>query len=183
MNYGQKAWKNEQAAALKVCEQLQVPLQVMDVSNIFLGERSALISRADIPTDEVDIESHSASLKSKEKVWVANRNGVLLNVAACVAEKKQAAWIIPGFNAEEASTFPDNSVEYIEKMNACLKLSTANAVQVKCFSQDMVKEEILKDLVQLGGDIDNIWSCYYAGEKICGKCESCQRFLRARKSL
>ena len=25
-----------------------------------------------------------------------------------------------------------------------------------------------------------VWSCYFAGEKPCGRCESCQRFARAR---
>ena len=183
MNYGQKAWEAEKRTVEQLTAGLKIPLQVLDISNIFEGDSGSLTSEAQsIPTDEVNIESLSASENTAKKVWVSNRNGVLLNIAACVAEKMGAQWIVPGFNAEEAATFPDNSVDYIEKVNACLKLSTSNGVQVRCFSQTMEKSEIAQALVELGGDLDKVWSCYFAGEQMCGQCESCQRFQRAQQA-
>ncbi len=183
-DYGQKSWSNEKDAAQYFCSELNIPLEVIDIKGVFLGDTSSLTD-ADkaIPTDRVDIESQQASEESAKSVWVSNRNGVFLNVAACWAEKLGASLIVPGFNAEEAATFPDNSVDYIEKMNACLKLSTRNGVQIHCFSQFMNKEQIMQDLVGWGCDLDHIWSCYYAGEALCGACESCQRFFRAKKSI
>ncbi|MCL4167600.1 UNVERIFIED_CONTAM: hypothetical protein GTU68_011174, partial [Idotea baltica] len=164
-NYGQKAWAPELEAAKTFCSHLKVDLQVVDISSVFEGGKSSLTNQSNlIPTSEVDILSEAASIKSAEKVWVANRNGVLLNVAACLAEKLGASWIVPGFNAEEAATFPDNSVDYIEKMNACLKLSTANGVQIRCFSQAMQKSEIIKDLSQMNANIETLWSCYFGGD-------------------
>ena len=183
LNYGQKAWESERRTAEKLADHLSIPIQVMDISNIFAGDKSSLTSQEKIPTGEVDIESLSASENTAKKVWVSNRNGVLLNIAACVAEKLGAQWVVPGFNAEEAATFPDNSVDYIEKMNACLKLSTSNGVQIRCFSQSMEKKQIAQSLVALGGDLNLIWSCYFAGDKMCGECESCQRFNRAKNSI
>lgn len=180
-NYGQKAFAAENKAAMHFCGELKISLQTFDISNLFLGDHNALTNAEKMPpTLEVNIESHESSVKTAEKVWVANRNGVLLNAAATVAEIHGASWIIPGFNAEEAATFPDNSVEYIEKMNACLKLSTANAVQIHCFSQAMVKEEMVAELRKMGVSLDSIWSCYFGGDQPCGQCESCQRFARAR---
>ena len=182
LNYGQKAWEQELSAAQFFTSELKVPLQVIDITKIFQGGKSSLTSvEHSVPTDEVNIESEQASVSSAEKVWVPNRNGVFLNIAACEAEKLEAQWIVPGFNAEEAATFPDNSIEYIEKVNACLKLSTANGVQVKCFSQSMNKVDIIKGLDNMGVNLDQIWSCYKNGSEICGECESCQRFCEQKR--
>lgn len=181
INYGQRAYESEKRAAQYFADDLKLPVQVLDLSSVFSFDKSSLTSdEKEVPTDSVDIASAEASQESAKKVWVSNRNGVLLNVAACLAESLGASIVIPGFNAEEAATFPDNSVEYIEKMNASLKMSTSNAVQIQCFSQEMDKAEIVSACLQLGVDLDSIWSCYFPGEKPCGKCESCQRLKRAR---
>lgn len=184
LNYGQKAWLSEKKTVKSLCDHLKVPVQILDISSVFENDPSSLTSDIHhIPTAEVNIENEEASKNSARLVWVSNRNGVLLNVAACVAEKLGSSYIIPGFNAEEAATFPDNSVEYIEKMNACLKLSTSNGVQIQCFSQSMNKNEIAQGLIDLGGDLHNLWSCYFSGDQPCGECESCQRFHRAKKAI
>jgi 7-cyano-7-deazaguanine synthase len=179
-DYGQRAAPAEKRACQFFCDTLSVPLRVLDLRPVFAGDRSSLTSPVvEVPTDAVDIEDAAASQSSAKAVWVANRNGVLLNVAACLAERLGASFVVPGFNAEEAQTFPDNSVDYIEKMNACLALSTANGVQIRCFSQALQKREIAQSLVEKGVAMEQIWSCYFDGDQPCGKCESCQRFLRA----
>lgn len=184
VNYGQKAWLKEKQAAEFFAKDLGVKLYFLDMVPLFQWSSNALTSQEKpVPTTEVDIEDLSASQQSAQKVWVSNRNGVFLNIAASLAESLKASYIVPGFNAEEAQTFPDNSYDYIEKMNACLRLSTANGVQVFCFTHAMDKEEIIKKSLGLGIKIDKIWPCYFGEEKICGKCESCQRFLRAKSKM
>lgn len=179
-NYGQKAFVKELEAAQFFCEQLNITHQVLDISNIFAFDQSALTTdQKNIPTDDVNIESEEASIQSAEKVWVSNRNGVFLNIAACFAESLKAQYIVPGFNREEAQTFPDNSVEYIEKVNESFKYSTSNQVEVFCFTQSMDKREMMEKAFEWKIPVDKIWSCYHAGEKVCGECESCKRFDRA----
>ncbi len=183
-NYGQKAFESEKKAAHFFTSALQIPLETLDLSSIFKWSENSLTSiHQSIPTDQVNIESEQASIESARQVWVANRNGVLLNVAAAYAESINAPYIIPGFNREEAATFADNSVEYIQKMNECFKLSTRNQVEIRCFSQDMNKNQIISHAHALGADLEQIWSCYFSADKMCGNCESCQRFLRAFESL
>ena len=131
----------------------------------------------------MNIESDEASKESAEKVWVANRNGVFLNIAACFAESLKAQYIIPGFNKEEAETFPDNSVEYIEQVNKSFQYSTSNGVEVFCFTQSMNKSEIMAQALKWEIPVDQIWSCYHAESTVCGECESCQRFDRAYKAV
>lgn len=179
-DYGQRAERRELAAAKYFTQDLKVSLQTINISNLFSLDKSSLIAADnEIPTDAVNIDNLEASQASAKSVWVANRNGVFLNVGACLAESMGAELLIPGFNAEEAQTFPDNSVEYIAKMNECLKMSTSNGVQIHCFSQEMNKTEIVRKAVDLGVNLDRLWSCYHQGEEQCGRCESCQRLDRA----
>jgi 7-cyano-7-deazaguanine synthase len=183
-DYGQRAKESELRAAQYFANDLKLSMQVIDISKVFSLDQNSLTSnKKEVPTDTVDIESLEASKASAKNVWVANRNGVFLNIAACIAESQGAKYIIPGFNVEEAETFPDNSVEYIEKMNACFKMSTANAVEIHCFSQSMNKKQIMAESQQLKINIEKIWSCYHSGSEICKKCESCQRFLRAKAAI
>lgn len=180
-DYGQKAAHREKEAASFFCGSLDVSLQFLDLKSVFKGGASALISGENqVPTDQVDINSLEKSQQSAEKVWVANRNGVFLNIGACWAEMKKAQFVVPGFNKEEAQTFPDNSQDYIQVLNASFKLSTQNGVQVYCFSHDMDKTQIYGSLAAMGASMEKIWACYHGGEEICGQCESCQRFLRAK---
>ena len=182
-NYGQKAWKSEEKATRFFTKKCQAPLEIVDLSFLFRKDSSALISSRPLPKKEVDLEDHSAGRKSARAVWVSNRNGVFLNVAALKAENSGIPFIVPGFNREEALTFPDNSSEYVEKVNDCLRMSTSNRVQVCCFSIDLDKTQILKKSLQMGIDVEKLWPCYDSGSKICGSCESCKRFLRAKSEV
>lgn len=178
-NYGQKAWNNERKATRFFTESRQIPLKIVDLSFLFKQTSSALISSKPIPKN-VNIADYETSRQSAQKVWVSNRNGVFLNVAACLAESLGIGWIVPGFNSEEALTFPDNSQEYIRKMNACLQLSTFNGVQIHCFSGHLDKSQIVGRSLEFGIDMEKLWPCYDSGLEICGICESCKRFLRAK---
>ena len=103
-----------------------------------------------------------------------NRNAIFIHIAAAFAGGKNTDLIV-GFNKEEATTFPDNSKEFVQSINNTLKLSTFSQVQVKSYTLQMNKKEI----VQLGKTIkvnfDLIWSCYEGGHIPCGACESCLR--------
>ena len=182
-NYGQKALSPERKAAQYFSKQAGVDFLEVDLG--FLGELSgsALNSKdAKIPVgDSVDITSDVTSQETANAVWVPNRNGLFINVAAVVAESKEYKNIVVGFNLEEAETFPDNSVGFVAGVNASLGLSTKNQVQVVSPTIDLNKVEIVHLGKGLGLEIDKVWPCYKAEEKICGECESCKRFVRAVK--
>ena len=182
MDYGQKAFPKEKEWASYHCQKLGINHQVITVSAIFSGAESSLVNpQASIPQAEVDIESLQASQETAKSVWVPNRNGLFLNIAAAMAEKWGADFVIPGFNREEAETFPDNSQSFIEAINDSLKFSTLNRVKVHCYTTELLKTDIMKKAREFDISPEHMWSCYYAGDKPCGECESCQRFERARQ--
>lgn len=131
---------------------------------------------------EVAIDDLQTSQNTAKAVWVPNRNGIFLNIAAGFAEGLGAETVIPGFNVEEATTFPDNSFPYMKALDESFIFSTANHVKVYCYSVNMDKTEIVKDSIRLKVPFEKLWPCYQAFEKWCGECESCQRFQRAVKA-
>ncbi|MBC7371411.1 MAG: 7-cyano-7-deazaguanine synthase, partial [Bdellovibrionaceae bacterium] len=141
---------------------------------------SLLVESESVPTGtQVDIQSHQTSLQTAKSVWVPNRNGVFLNIGAAFAEALDAKIVIPGFNAEEATTFPDNSEAFMHQLTKSLAYSTANYVEVECATVKLEKTEIVKKGIALKVPWNLLWPCYFSGEKWCGECESCLRSARA----
>jgi len=114
-----------------------------------------------------------------KSVWVPNRNGLFLNIAAGFAESLGAQTIITGFNQEEAKTFPDNSLAFCQVADKFFGYSTLNKVKVKNFFYNKNKTEILKTALKNKAPLKYVWPCYYGGWKLCGKCESCVRYFNA----
>ncbi len=180
-DYGQRAAEREIESAAKISAKLSVPHKVLKLDWFKDFTQTSLVNRsADIPTSaNVQIDDLEQSNVTAKAVWVPNRNGIFLNIAAAFAEGLKADWIVPGFNAEEAATFPDNSQGYLEAATKAFSFSTSNQVQVRCFTTQMTKTQIVARGRELKVDFDSIWPCYFGEAKPCGQCESCQRFVRA----
>lgn len=184
-NYGQKAAKKEIEASRKLTERLGIRHLTLELPFLGLwGSSSLTHANQKIPgSGQVQIDSLKASQETAKSVWVPNRNGVFLNIAAGFAESLGADVVVPGFNLEEAQTFPDNSKAYMKALDQSFSFSTANKVLVKCWTVDLDKTQIAKRAVELDIPFDLMWPCYLAEEKWCGECESCQRSKRAMQAV
>ncbi len=180
-DYGQRAAAREIATAAQLCAQWKIPHRTIHLP--WLGQTSASaltkVSR-DIPhLQSSELDNLTTTTQSAAAVWVPNRNGVFLNVAAAIAEAEGVPWIVAGFNREEAATFPDNSPNYVEALNRSLEYSTQGKVALISPTQAMMKRDIVSWAKEHHVPLDQIWPCYEGGETWCRKCESCLRFLRA----
>lgn len=179
-DYGQRAAAREIARAREMTSRLNIPHKVIELAWFRDFTRTSLVDRSqDVPTSAVEIDNLKASFETAKAVWVPNRNGIFLNIGAAFAESLGAKWLVPGFNAEEAATFPDNSQAYLEVATKAFGFSTGNQVEVKCFTTAMDKTQIVARGKVLGVPFELIWTCYFGEEKPCGQCESCRRFQRA----
>lgn len=183
-DYGQRAAAKEIERARQLSEHLKIKNEVISLPWLKGWGKSSLTQEsAKIPVGhEVAIENKKISTASAKSVWVPNRNGIFLNIAAGLAESLGVQIIIPGFNAEEAATFPDNSYDFIRATRKSLSYSTANQVDVQCFTVSMKKNEIVKIGQDMQIPFQLIWPCYQNLEKWCGECESCLRAKRAFKA-
>lgn len=182
-DYGQRAARRERERAAQIAARYGVRHEVVELPFFARFTRTSLVNHtAEVPTGgAVQIDDHGASSRTAQSVWVPNRNGIFLNVAAAFAEGEGADWIVPGFNAEEAATFPDNSEAFLAATSGALRFSTANGVETKCFTAALSKTQIVRRGLEIGAPLDLAWPCYFGENEPCGTCESCQRFRRAMR--
>lgn len=180
-DYGQRAAKREIQKSRQICKLLRLNHQVVKV-DLFkdFGKSSLINKKMKIPIKgQVRIGNHKQSLKTASSVWVPNRNGVFLNIAAAFADAYEVEYVVPGFNREEATTFPDNSKSYLQQLTKAFQFSTQNKVVAKCFTIDMDKTQIVKWGEKMNIDWNLTWPCYFSGKNRCGQCESCLRAKNA----
>lgn len=184
-DYGQRAALAEQRSATRVAQWLKVPLKTIGLPWLTELGQSALTqkTRTIPPLSQGELGNHAATTASARAVWVPNRNGVFLNVAAAFTESLGLDQIVTGFNAEEAVTFPDNSGEFVQAADAFFYYSTQNGVKVVSYTQDLDKAGIVHAGLKYDVPFEQLWSCYYNGDKMCGGCESCQRSIRAYRMV
>ncbi len=181
-DYGQRATAREAAAATLMCQQLGLPHRLVPLPWLAEISRSGLVDATaavpEVTLDQLE-EDRVARGETAEAVWIPNRNGLFVNIAAAFAEALAADTIIAGFNAEEAAAFPDNTPDFVAASNSALAFSTRREVRLMSYTQDLTK----RDIVRLGRSIDAplacIWSCYLGDREHCGRCESCARLERA----
>ena len=180
-DYGQRAATSEINAAQKLCARLKIDHQVIALPWFSDFTRTSLVNLKEaIPVGSgVSIDELAQSQETAKAVWVPNRNGIFLNIAAAYAEGLGAEVVLTGFNAEEAVTFPDNSVQYLDALNQSFYFSTANHVKVQSYCANLSKTQIVTEARHIGLPLNMVWPCYFSGEEWCGQCESCQRFARA----
>jgi len=174
-DYRQRALQREQAAAIGAASYYELPFLAVDLG--WLGELSPRAMRSG------QLPAGSSAFEGIADVWIPNRNGVLLNVAAAFAENRGCGVVITGFNREEAEDFPDNRADYVSAVNQALLFSTRNGVQVHSYTQGLDKREILKLGARLNAPLSLVWSCYDGGERMCGRCPSCRKLRSALESL
>jgi 7-cyano-7-deazaguanine synthase len=180
-DYGQKSAQKEIKSSLAICAKLMIKHKVVKLPFFEELRDHPLLGNAKPPTVTIDeLDNKEKTTDTAKAVWVPNRNGIFLNIAAGLAEMNKADYLYAGFNKEEASTFPDNTKDFLNAMNQSLSFSTWQNVFVKAPTIDMTKPEIVKKLVEEKFPLELVWSCYKDdGEKMCGECESCMRLKRA----
>jgi 7-cyano-7-deazaguanine synthase len=192
-DYGQRAAPRETERAARIAKRAGVPHKVVSLPWFKDFTHTSLVDREhQVPVSKaVSIDDMGVSHQTAKAVWVPNRNGIMLNVAAGFAEGLGADWIVPGFNVEEAATFPDNTDAFLKALTHSFSYSTANKLEAVCFTTSLNKTEIVKRGRVLEAPFDLMWPCYFPGEpaagmggdfKTCGQCESCQRFARANSA-
>ena len=172
-DYGQRARASERVSSMNAANYYGLPFQDVDVR--WLESLAPAGMRAS--------GSGEGPLDSLDDVWIPNRNGVFLNIAAAYAERYHCDSIVTGFNREEAEEFPDNSAEYVERVNRALAMSTRSGVRVESFTIDLDKSAIIRMGIEIKAPLSIIWSCDRSGERMCGTCPSCKRLRAALASL
>ncbi len=173
-DYGQKAFSEECIASKKIADKYNIEHKIIKLE--FLKE----ITKNSL-TDEK--QTNFNELKS---VWVPNRNGLFLNIAACFCDSQDIDYIVFGANKEEGRDFTDNRKEYNEISNEYFMYSTMKHPKVIAPCCDMDKVDLVNYMIDNNLSFELIKSCYEniknTGKKHCSNCMSCKLLYNAIKN-
>ena len=166
-DYGSNHNAREIAYAKIHCKRLGIEHITIPLDFMHKYFRSSLLEGADaIP------EGHYAAENMKSTV-VPFRNGIMLAVAAGVAESRNLTKLLIANHGGDHTIYPDCRPEFISAMDSATNAGTYVGVRVIAPYTNITKGDIARIGKKLGIDYSETWSCYKGGEKHCGKCGTC----------
>ena len=166
-DYGSKHNKRELEFAALNCKRLGIRHLVIPLE--FMGK----YFRSDLLIGGGDIPEGSYADENMKSTVVPFRNGIMLSIAAGLAESYELDAIMLANHSGDHAIYPDCRPEFIEGMAAAVEAGTYNGVKVVSPYCNMTKREIALRGRELGVDFSLTYSCYKGGEKHCGRCGTC----------
>lgn len=166
-HYGANHNEREAECARHHCRRLGI--EHIEIPLGFMGRyfESSLLSGADaIP------EGHYADDNMRSTV-VPFRNGIMLAVAAGLAESRGLTEVFIANHSGDHSIYPDCRPEFVEAMAQAVKAGTYEDVKIMAPYTYLDKAEIVRHGARLGIDYSTTYSCYKGGEIQCGTCGTC----------
>jgi len=165
--YGSNHNRREAACARRNCEILGVKWMEIDLSFMATHFKSSLLDGADaIPEGNYDDENMRSTV-------VPFRNGIMLAVAAGLAESLGLKNVMIANHSGDHSIYPDCRPDFIASMGNAISDGTYEHINLKAPYTGITKGEIAVKGKNLGVDYSLTYSCYKGGEHHCGKCGTC----------
>ena len=166
-DYGSKHNAREIAYAKLHCDRLGIRHMVLPLDFIGKYFRSdLLIGGGEIPEGSYDDENMRSTV-------VPFRNGIMLAVAAGLAESYGLDTLMIANHSGDHAIYPDCRPEFIEAFDRAVRAGTYEGIHVVSPYCDITKRDIALRGHALGIDYAETWSCYKGGERHCGKCGTC----------
>ena len=176
-NYGSKHNVREIEYAAKNCKALGIEHRVIEMDLNKMGFVSDLLqSGGDIPDGHYEDES-------MKKTVVPFRNGIMLSLAAGVAESIGSDKIMISNHAGDHAIYPDCREEFIQTMSHAISLGTYNHCKILAPFTNFSKREIALIGKEIGVPFEDTYSCYNGHEIHCGTCGTCTERKEALKGF
>lgn len=166
-NYGSNHNAREIECARYNCEKLGIELIVVDMP--FVGKlfESSLLSGADaIPEGNYDDENMRSTV-------VPFRNGIMLAVAAGLAESRGLKRLMMANHGGDHAIYPDCRPGFVDAMSKAINEGTYDHITISAPYTNITKTDICRHGATLGIDYAHTYSCYKGGAKHCGRCGTC----------
>lgn len=134
--------------------------------------KSALTGWEDVP------HGHYADENMKKTV-VPFRNGIMLSIAAGVAESRDVQRLVIGNHAGDHAIYPDCREAFMRPMAEAIKAGTWTGLELSRPFETMTKNEIVALGITLSVPYGLTYSCYEGNEQHCGRCGTCVERLEA----
>ena len=166
-DYGSKHNACEIAYAKLHCNRLGIKHMILPLDFIGKYFRSdLLIGGGEIPEGSYDDGNMRSTV-------VPFRNGIMLAVAAGLAESYGLDTLLIANHSGDHAIYPDCRPEFIAAFDQAVRAGTYEGIRVVSPYCDITKRDIALRGHALGIDYAETWSCYKGGERHCGKCGTC----------
>lgn len=166
-DYGSNHNAKELAFARMHCERLNVPHLVIPLDFIGKHFHSSLLDGSDAIPDGSYADDNMRS------TVVPFRNGIMLAIAAGLAEDKHLKYIMMANHGGDHAIYPDCRQSFVDAMDAAVREGTYMGVRLFAPYTGITKADIARRGAALGIDYSETWSCYRGGEHHCGTCGTC----------
>jgi len=166
-DYGSKHNAREIACAVEHCKKLGIKHLVIPLG--FIGQ----YFKSDLLQSGGDIPEGSYADENMKSTVVPFRNGIMLAVAAGLAESYGLDAVLLANHSGDHAIYPDCRPAFIDAFAAAVEAGTYNGVKVLSPYCNITKRDIALRGRDLGVDYRETYSCYKGGEKHCGKCGTC----------
>lgn len=175
-DYGSNHNAREAACARATCGRLGIEWLCIPLGFMSRYFRSALLEGADaIPDGEYAPDNLSATI-------VPMRNGIMLAIAAGLAESRGLTRVMMANHAGDHIIYPDCRPEFADAMGLAIATGTGEKVELLTPYTYMSKNDIARRGKELGVDYSLTYSCYRGGERHCGRCATCRERAAALAS-
>jgi len=176
-NYGSKHNTREIEYATLNCKALGIEHRVIEMDLNKMGFISDLLqSGGDIPDGHYEDES-------MKKTVVPFRNGIMLSIAAGIAESIDCNRLLISNHAGDHAIYPACGADYIKSMNVAIRFGTYNNVEILAPYTHDTKREIALKGKEIGVPFEKTYSCYNGQETHCGTCGTCTERKEALKGF
>ena len=166
-DYGSKHNKIEIGYAAQNCKSLGIEHRIVDIDLNKMGFVSDLLqSGGAIPDGHYEDES-------MKKTVVPFRNGIMLSIAAGIAESMDCNRLLISNHAGDHAIYPDCRPEFINSMSDAIRFGTYNNVEIFAPFTNLTKREIALIGKEINVPFDKTYSCYNGQEVHCGTCGTC----------
>lgn len=172
-DYGSNHNAREIPFAAMHCKSLGIKHIVINLGFMHQYFKSSLLEGAEaIPEGNYDEENMKSTV-------VPFRNGIMLSIAAGVAESNGLKYVMMANHGGDHTIYPDCRPEFVSAMSEATRLGTYPGIEVLAPYTGITKSDIARHGKALGIDYAETWSCYKGGEHHCGKCGTCRERIEA----
>ena len=175
--YGAKHNERETACAVENCRLLGIRHMIIPLD--FIGryfKSDLLLSGGEIPSGNYDEENMKSTV-------VPFRNGIMLAVAAGLAESYDLDTVLIANHSGDHAIYPDCRPAFIDAFDKAAEAGTYNGVRIVSPYCSLSKRDIALRGKAIGIDYGKTYSCYKGGEKHCGTCGTCRERKEALKGF
>ena len=154
------------------CARHHASLHEVRHETISLGFMDSLF-RSDLLQSGGEIPTGRYTEENMKSTVVPFRNGIMLAIAAGLAESLGATGIVIGAHSGDHSIYPDCQPEFMAAMDGAVQAGTYDRIRILSPFLGLDKGGIVRLGSDLGVDYGRTWSCYRGEALQCGACGTC----------